>query len=281
MRRATHGAMATDMQVRTEATGTETASPAAWRGPAITCALLAISTLAIWIVAPEAVRATFSGPGPLLRVGAVVVGFGLLSAIVGRVVPSRLLARVVVAVPVVAVTWWALSPYLGDDVVDEAFPVVAGASSTGDTAPAADAGDPVPVSPSDAPADAAAPTTASADAPTPPPAEPIALGGGSFHGLTGHRGAGTATVFELPDGSRVLRLEEFDVSNGPGLEVHLVPGADQRGPGGGVELADLKGNVGNQNYDVPPDLDLQGDWTVLIWCEPFTVEVANATADFG
>ena len=60
-----------------------------------------------------------------------------------------------------------------------------------------------------------------------------------------------------------------------------VPGADVRGPGGGVQLADLKGNVGNQNYDVPSDLDLTGDWTILIWCESFTVEVANATATFA
>ena len=112
------------------------------------------------------------------------------------------------------------------------------------------------------------------------PSAPIALGSGSFQGLTGHRGAGNATVFELSDGSRVLRLEDFDVSNGPGLEVYLVPGADQRGTSGGVKLADLKGNVGNQNYDVPADLDLTGDWTVLIWCAPFTVEVANATAAF-
>ncbi len=274
--------MPIDVQPRTDPDLGEDATSSRWLGPGLTIGITALSSLAIWIVAPEAIRATFSGPGPLLRVGAVVVGFVVLSVIVGRLVPNPWVARAIVLIPAIAVTWWGLSPYLSDDVVDEDFPVVASEpapdeppqtptdedASRASTPPPSEATDSTPVEP-------AAPT------PAPAPAGPVALGAGPFQGLTGHRGEGTATVFELPDGSRVLRLEDFDVSNGPGLEVHLVPGADQRGPGDGVKLANLKGNVGNQNYDVPTDLDLSGDWTVLIWCEPFTVEVANATAGFG
>ena len=225
-----------------------------------------VALLVLWAAAPEAVSATFSSPGTFLRVVAVVAGFVVFSAIVRRLVPVPWLARLIVLVPALAVTWWALSPYFGDDVVDEEFPVVA--STTGSTSPS---------TAPDTETDQDAPITTPPAPTTSVPAEPVALGSGTFQGLTGHDGSGTATVYELPDGSRVLRLEDFDVSNGPDLEVHLVPGADVRGPGDGVQLADLKGNVGNQNYDVPGDLDLTGDWTVLIWCESFTVEVANAT----
>lgn len=243
----------------------------------------AVLLLITWAAAPDAVAATFSGPGPFLRVTAVIVGFMVFSRVVGRLVPNPWIGRAIVLVPALAVSWWALSPYVGDDVVNEAFPVVTADGADPDATAA-----PSPTADVDADADAPASASPSDDAATAEPAEevastpsaPIALGSGSFQGLTGHRGAGNATVFELSDGSRVLRLEDFDVSNGPGLEVYLVPGADQRGTSGGVKLADLKGNVGNQNYDVPADLDLTGDWTVLIWCAPFTVEVANATASF-
>lgn len=252
-----------------------------WRGRLVLLAVTAASSLAIWLVAPEAVTATFSGPGPLLRVGAVVAFFVVASMVIGRLVPNPWLARAIVWIPALAVTWWGVSPYLGDDVVNEEFPVAATATADDEVAdpPGTAESD---VSPPAAPDPVASDPASSEAAEPPPPAttEPVALAGGSFQGLTGHRGNGTATVYELPDGQRIVRLEDFDVSNGPGLEIHLVPGADQRGPGGGIKLADLRGNVGNQNYEVPADLDLAGDWTVLIWCAPFTVEVANATTSF-
>lgn len=247
----------------------------------VTVVVAAVGLLILWVAAPEAISATFSSPGTFLRVVGVVVAFMAFSFIVRRLIANPWLARAVVAVPAVALTWWALSPYFGDDVVDEDFPVVA-------STPAEDSEDPEDGEAATPPSTAAPSESDTDEAPetdppdtTPTPTEPVALASGSFQGLTGHRGAGTATIYELPDGSRVLRLEDFDVSNGPDLEVHLVPGADVRGPGGGVQLADLKGNVGNQNYDVPSDLDLTGDWTILIWCESFTVEVANATATFA
>lgn len=282
--------MSIDVQPRPDTTEDESTELSRATRLTVTLVVAAVSILVVWAAAPEAVSATFSGPGTFFRVLAVFAGFVLFSAVVRRVVPNPWVARAVVAVPAIAVTWWALSPYVGDDVVNEDFPVVADTPASGVTPDAdetdsgsADEPSAAAAVPSEPSTDASAGETSqpSAESPPPPPSEPVALASGGFQGLTGHRGAGNATIYELPDGSRIVRLEDFDVSNGPGLEIHLVPGADQRGPGGGVKLADLRGNVGNQNYDVPADLDLAGDWTVLIWCEPFTVEVANATTSFG
>jgi hypothetical protein len=45
---------------------------------------------------------------------------------------------------------------------------------------------------------------------------------------------------------------------------------------GFVELGKLKGNEGNQNYDVPGDLDLSRYRAVTIWCRRFSVNFATA-----
>jgi hypothetical protein len=98
---------------------------------------------------------------------------------------------------------------------------------------------------------------------------------GDFYNVV-HEGHGQATVFQFTDGSRVLRLEDFEVLNGPELHVYLVP-IDPVPQSGGVEiegsvdLGNLKGNIGSQNYDLPPDLDLSQFRSVVIWCQPFRV----------
>jgi hypothetical protein len=45
---------------------------------------------------------------------------------------------------------------------------------------------------------------------------------------------------------------------------------------GFVELGKLKGNEGDQNYDVPEDLDLSKYRAVTIWCRRFSVNFATA-----
>lgn len=91
-----------------------------------------------------------------------------------------------------------------------------------------------------------------------------------------HEGMGTASVYQLEDGSRVLRFENFEVLNGPELHVWLVP-VDPVPNTVGVEIADyvdlgpLKGNIGNQNYDIPESLLLDDFASVVIWCVPFRV----------
>ena len=106
---------------------------------------------------------------------------------------------------------------------------------------------------------------------------PAAVKRGMFRDADGfHKGEGSATVYRLPDGSHVLRFEDFRVTNGPDLRVLLVKHSDPRGrsdvsDAGYIELAKLKGNVGNQNYELPEGVS-PGDYgSVVIYCKPFQV----------
>jgi hypothetical protein len=96
-----------------------------------------------------------------------------------------------------------------------------------------------------------------------------------------HETKGTAAVYELADGSRVLRLTEFVTSNGPDVRVYLVAAADAPDDetvkkAGFVELGKLKGTDGDQNYEVPGDLDLSKYRAVTIWCRRFSVNFGSA-----
>ena len=91
-----------------------------------------------------------------------------------------------------------------------------------------------------------------------------------------HKGSGRATIYRGPDGSFLLRLEDFKVTNGPDLRVILTPVQNPGGSGdvtapGHVELAKLKGNRGNQNYPIPADVDIASFQSVVIYCKPFRV----------
>ena len=103
---------------------------------------------------------------------------------------------------------------------------------------------------------------------------------GSFHS-NAHETRGTATVYGLPDGRRVLRLTTFETSNGPDVVVYLVAATDVIDDrtvteAGFVNLGSLKGNVGDQNYDIPLDLDLSRFRAVTIWCRRFSVTFGTA-----
>ena len=106
---------------------------------------------------------------------------------------------------------------------------------------------------------------------------PVKLKAGDFSGVDRfHTGSGRATIYHLPDGSNLLRLEDFKVTNGPDLRVILTPVQDPGGAGdvtapGHVELAKLKGNMGNQNYEIPDDVDIASFQSVVIYCSPFRV----------
>lgn len=106
------------------------------------------------------------------------------------------------------------------------------------------------------------------------PAGPTALGSGTFTGRDSfHQASGGATLYRLADGSSVLRLENFSVTNGPDLRVLLARGSD---PAQSIELAALKGNRGNQNYPVPAGTDISRYDSVIIYCKPFHVIFATA-----
>jgi hypothetical protein len=110
-------------------------------------------------------------------------------------------------------------------------------------------------------------------------AEPASLVAGSF--VTGaHATAGTATIYKLDDGSRILRLSDFSTSNGPAVHViltdHAVTGNDVE-DAKSVDLGDLKGNTGNQNYVIPANVNLDDVKSVAIYCERFHVNFGAAT----
>ncbi|MEO6318929.1 MAG: DM13 domain-containing protein [Acidimicrobiales bacterium] len=116
------------------------------------------------------------------------------------------------------------------------------------------------------------------DPPPVVPAGPRLLGAGSLSGLAGHSGTGQAGFFELPDGSLVLRLEQFNIQNGPDLHLYVIPGAGATLPtDSSLYLGQLRGNVGDQTYELPRGSITPGDWTVLIWCKPFRVEFVGGT----
>jgi len=94
-------------------------------------------------------------------------------------------------------------------------------------------------------------------------------------------GSGTATIYQLADGKRVLRLTDFAVDNGPDLHVRLIAADDAKDTASvaktdHVELGKLKGNKGSQNYDVPEKVDLSKYKVVSIWCNRFSVNFAAA-----
>lgn len=109
---------------------------------------------------------------------------------------------------------------------------------------------------------------------------PVVLATGRFHGVA-HKSAGVATIHQLPEGKRVLRLTEFETSNGPDLYVYLVAADDAKDSAtvtraGFVSVGPLKGNRGDQNYDLPADVDLAKYRSVSIWYRRFSVNFATA-----
>ncbi len=96
-----------------------------------------------------------------------------------------------------------------------------------------------------------------------------------------HHVDGTASIYRLDDGQRVLRLENFKSTNGPNLYVYLSGTASphngaQLSAAGEFEVARLKGNIGDQNYVLPGGLDLSKYKSVVIYCRQFHVVFGSA-----
>jgi len=98
---------------------------------------------------------------------------------------------------------------------------------------------------------------------------------GSFSSLA-HDAAGDARLVQLPGGERRLTLTNFETAAGPDLRVYLVAGRPSDGNGQSKDLGRLKGNIGNQQYDVPRDIDVARYSTVVIWCRAFSVAFGQA-----
>ena len=106
------------------------------------------------------------------------------------------------------------------------------------------------------------------------------LESGRFYSIL-HPTEGTATIYQVGDGTRVLRLTSFSTSNGPDVHVYMVAADDAKDVAtvenaGFVDLGVIKGNIGDQNYTLTNDLDLAKYRAVSIWCKRFSVNFGAA-----
>ena len=188
----------------------------------------------------------------------------------GRITLAGMIAA---AIPLLLLVGWLIRPLFVDTVVDEAFPLGADASI-----PAELTEDEATVMMSAASKLEIEVQESMTDAMS----QAIVIKSGAFvDGDAFHKGEGAATIYQLEDGSHVLRFEDFRVTNGPALFVLVSPHPDPQGRGdisdaGYTELARLKGNVGNQNYILPADLDPDDINSIIIYCKPFRVVFSTA-----
>jgi hypothetical protein len=203
-----------------------------------------------------------------------------------RAHPRLLVVAGVVLVGVAAFVLWWFQPQalLFDRVIDEEFPdVTAEPEPEEDAADLDEADPPADHEYLDAPGDVTAleaEGTAEETAAAEEPTGPRMLASGGFGSRNRYTVTGEATVYELEDGSRTLRLEPFESTNGPDLYVYLTASDhaddDDALAADFVDLGVLLGNIGSQNHQIPDDLDLGTYDTVVIWCERFTVAFGAA-----
>ena len=186
------------------------------------------------------------------------------------------LAIILVATAILAAGWFFGSPLFIDEAVDEDFDFALDGGGVNLEAVMS-----MPESKRQSmmleimDAAARAPDKSTADA---MPAEsPMAVARGQFVDADAiHKGSGRVTLYQLQDDSHLIRFEDFRTTNGPALVVYLAKhpspmrAADVT-DGGYISLGKLKGNVGNQNYVVPEDIDVLEYNSVVIWCELFSV----------
>jgi hypothetical protein len=112
--------------------------------------------------------------------------------------------------------------------------------------------------------------------------EPQALKSGAFTRVDDlHVAEGVATIYHTSDGQLILRLENFKAANGPDLFVslsgHPMPRSTAEAHESGYrEIARLKASQGNQNYELPADLDISQYRSVVIYCRAFSVVFSTA-----
>ena len=144
---------------------------------------------------------------------------------------KRIIISAIILLGLLGLGWWLASPLFINDIVDEPFPDTLAAEL-----------------------------------------QPVSSG--QFIDLSFiHRGEGSAFIFK-DEAQQILRFEGFKVTNGPDLQVLLVEdisAVEKDTVGEHINLGPLKGNVGDQNYLLPADIDLSNYSGVVIYCEPFNV----------
>lgn len=177
-----------------------------------------------------------------------------------------MIGGLIVLIPVLLAGWWFASPLFLDDTVDEGLPdnirILSEVEITGtmDASAAIDnlVNEEMPKEMMDEMGEITA----------------TEISRGTFrNGDDFHQGRGTATIFTLSNGRHLLRFEDFEVTNGPDLHVYLVPLTNE-GPvsiAGYIDLGELKGNIGAQNYFIERDIEIPENASIVIWCDPFDV----------
>jgi Electron transfer DM13 len=189
----------------------------------------------------------------MLLIAAIVVGWVVIGWLLPRFVPWIWVRAGVLSVIAVAIAVIVVRPYYVDEV--DNTKVVKG--------PVQDA------------SQAAAPAAPGAPA-APAPAGPVRVSSGQLQGID-HSASGEASIIRQPDGSYVLRFENFDIEGAPDPVVYVQEGENRENPGG-TELGGLRGNVGTaSDYELPRGTEPGPGWTVLVWCRAFAVPIANAT----
>lgn len=199
--------------------------------------------------------------------------------------PYRLAATVGLVVAGLA---WVAFGYFGvhtlfvDDVVSEAAPVFDTAPEPADPEPlASEPAGPAPSPTTDAPPvvepDATVPPTTTPATPEPEPrAEIVTEYEGAFMDESRYSTSGRAVVLGNGTAQRFLRFEEFATDNGPDLNVYLV-NSSTGDVSDYIDLGDLKGNIGEQNYEIPAGVDLDVYDRVVVWCVRFGVGFGSAS----
>lgn len=148
------------------------------------------------------------------------------------------ISLLLIAIIVIPIGIYTISPYFTNTTIDEAFPVsVNGQQITSDNVP-----------------------------------EAFLLG--QFVGVDDgiHDASGDAKILKLDD-ANYLRFENFEATNGPDLHVYLA--IDDKATEF-IDLGLLKANNGNQNYEIPEGTDLEKYDKVLVWCQMFSVLFGSA-----
>ncbi len=240
------------------------------RSQVVLLAVVGVLALVVtWLVEPNLIIGLRSP-----RALALSAGLGAVCLGVGWLAYRRTGPRTAIALGllpgIVATALVVVRPHLNTRELNEAFPTAA------PTTPAATT--PAVTSPSATPSAAALQTPVAA--PTTPAAVSTPLitrvATGSLRGLAGHEAKGTVSTYRLADGSHSIRFQDVDIGGTPDPEVWVVPGADKTKTSGGIHLGHLKAEKGSFNYALPAGFATKG-FTVLVWCEQFAIEIANAT----
>ena len=237
--------------------------------PLVVRAGLAVGAFAALLVGAWAVINFLAPPHreAQIAIGAAwFVGAGLLLSQLGkRNRPLRLPLRVGVWSAALLAAGGFYWTSIRDTVVNEDVALVAEPPAA--VEPAAE--------PEPAPASEPAPAPEPEPAPAATPPMNELIGSGTFRGLDGHDSGGTATAIDLADGGNVVTLTDFFVDPGPAVFVYLTTD-DGTTSGDIINLGSLKGNRGNQQYEIPDGTDLSRYDTVLLWCDAFSVRMAAA-----